>query len=264
MAGTETHGQATEGRWHQVKVMTSCSSSCCRERDAAQGRLGLAPGPARTVSMHACQHALPNLGPASHHAAFLLQVPRIRPPRIGPPQSRKSDRRSSVGQRRGRRRRRPGHPRLPAARIVPQIVPRIAPRTVPRIVPVPMPVHVLVHVHASRRRPSRRGHPRRRHPTHRAATRPAATRDAARHSSPPPNDIIPPGPLGYVSNGSGGGEVILARCWSGLSNSSENVFNKSPPRCRTYHFSPFTWERTAVNPLMARFLARGSAQCDAA
>ena len=108
-------------------------------------------------------------------------------------------------QRRGRRRRRPGHPRLPAARIVPQIVPRIAPRTVPRIVPVPMPVHVLVHVHASRRRPSRRGHPRRRHPTHRAATRPAATRDAACHSSPPPNDIIPPGPLIYVSNRSGGG-----------------------------------------------------------
>ena len=111
-------------------------------------------------------------------------------------------------QRRGRRRRRPGHPRLPAARIVPQIVPRIAPRTVPRIVPVPMRVHLLVHVHASRRRPSRRGHPRRRHPTHRAATRPAATRDAARHSSPPPNDIIPPGPLGYVSNGSGGGGYI--------------------------------------------------------
>ena len=86
MAGTETHGQATEGRWHQVKVMTSCSSSCCRERDAAQGRLGLAPDPARAAPMHAYQHALPNLGPTSHRVAFLLKVPRIRPPRIGPPQ----------------------------------------------------------------------------------------------------------------------------------------------------------------------------------
>ena len=66
--------------------MTSCSSSCCRERDAAQGRLGLAPDPARAAPMHACQHALPNLGPTSHRAAFLLKVPRIRPPRIGPPQ----------------------------------------------------------------------------------------------------------------------------------------------------------------------------------